>query len=96
VLGVEFQQAMRTLIVSANLALMLSAVFEPFFGAIAMVFGRVVGRWSRSSLVVWLLRSKESKNCVGAVCVSKSSSAGLAGARVSWVGSTLVLNLGST
>ena len=29
---------MRTLIVSANLALMLSAVFAPFLGAIAMVF----------------------------------------------------------
>ena len=32
---------MRTLIVSANLALMLSAVFAPFLGAIAMVFGWV-------------------------------------------------------
>ena len=29
---------MRTLIVSANLALMLSAVFAPFLGAIAIVF----------------------------------------------------------
>jgi len=50
---------MRTLIVSANLALMLSAVFAPFFGAILLVFGGVVGRWSRSSLVVWLLESEE-------------------------------------
>jgi hypothetical protein len=29
---------MRTLIVSANLALMLSAVFAPFLGAIAKIF----------------------------------------------------------
>jgi hypothetical protein len=36
--------SMRTLIVSANLALMLSAVFAPFLGAIAMVFREVVGR----------------------------------------------------
>jgi ABC-type Na+ efflux pump permease subunit len=53
---------MRTLIVSANLALMLSAVFAPFLGAIAMVFEEVVGRWSGSSLVVWLLKSEENKN----------------------------------
>ena len=32
-------RGMRTLIVSANLALMLSADFELFLGAIAMVFG---------------------------------------------------------
>jgi hypothetical protein len=54
--------SVRTLIVSANLALMLSAVFAPFLGAIAMVFGEVVGRWSGSSLVVWLLKSEENKN----------------------------------
>lgn len=65
---------MRTLIVSANLALMLSAVFAPFLGAIAMVFGGVLGGGQRSSLVVWLLRSKESEKVAGPVCVSKSSS----------------------
>lgn len=51
---------MRTLIVSANLALMLSAVFAPFFGAIVMVFGGVVGRAVVEVVgVVWLLGSNE-------------------------------------
>jgi hypothetical protein len=61
----------RTLIVSANLALMLSAVFAPFFGAILLVFGGVVGRWSRSSLVVWLLKSEYQVKNSTCACLQK-------------------------
>lgn len=62
---------MRTLIVSANLALMLSAVFAPFFGAIVMVFGGVVGRAVVEVVgVVWLLGSNER---IRVMCAKQSS-----------------------
>lgn len=64
-------QSMRTLIVSASLALMLSAVFAPFLGAIAMVFGVVVeGRWSRSFGSRWL-HEEESPNLEFGVCCAQ-------------------------
>lgn len=59
---------MRTLIVSANLALMLSAVFAPFLGAIAMVFGGVLGG-GRRVVVGRLAAEVEGEKVVGAVCV---------------------------
>jgi len=46
---------MRTLIVSANLALMLSAVFAPFFGAILLVLR---GYWAVVEVVVGRLAAE--------------------------------------
>lgn len=85
-LGVGISPGMRTLIVSANLALMLSAVFAPFFGAILLVFGGVVGRWSE--VVVGRLAAEVGGSRIRLVRVCKSSSparasAGAGGPRLS-------------
>lgn len=72
-------QKVRTLIVSASLALMLSAVFAPFFGAIVMVFGGCRGRFGRGrrwSFGCWVQRARI-RRCVRAkVRLGRTQAAG--------------------